>query len=180
MKYCRDCRRLWPTEALFCGSCRRSFGGRRCNAGHLSPATASCCTTCGSRKLSLAARHTDLALPVRAVACVVGLLLLKFIFANLWAILAIVVRSMWALASFVVGDSVREALATIFPTIVVATLIWIAFRKILGRHSGAGKGIERLTWLLLVALTRAAARLARQLVVWITTRSSGPPRGGRP
>jgi len=52
MRLCLSCHRLWPRDALFCGGCARSFGGRLCSARHLSPASAHVCVQCGRDDLS--------------------------------------------------------------------------------------------------------------------------------
>ena len=52
MKLCLSCRRLWPREALLCGYCGCSFGGRLCSRRHISPASARCCIICGQTELT--------------------------------------------------------------------------------------------------------------------------------
>lgn len=52
MRLCLFCYRLWPRDALFCGACGRSFGGRLCPARHLSPRSARVCVQCGRDELS--------------------------------------------------------------------------------------------------------------------------------
>ena len=52
MRLCRNCRYLANREAVFCPHCARSFGGRRCAKGHLSPPGAVCCQICGTAELS--------------------------------------------------------------------------------------------------------------------------------
>lgn len=52
MIICRSCFTVWPDEALYCGQCKRSFGGRRCPKGHLSPPSVTACVQCASTELS--------------------------------------------------------------------------------------------------------------------------------
>jgi RNA polymerase subunit RPABC4/transcription elongation factor Spt4 len=52
MQYCRSCKYLSPTGAIYCGSCGRSFGGRRCPQNHLSPQDSQVCIQCGTIELS--------------------------------------------------------------------------------------------------------------------------------
>lgn len=52
MRLCLTCYRVWPREAILCGHCGRSFGGRRCPRRHLSPAAARCCVQCGATPLT--------------------------------------------------------------------------------------------------------------------------------
>lgn len=52
MILCRKCRRLWPAGTNWCGTCRARLGGRECEDEHVSPVHSTCCTTCGSTRLS--------------------------------------------------------------------------------------------------------------------------------
>jgi hypothetical protein len=46
------CRKLWPAGTIWCGTCHGTLGKRHCPDGHASPLFATCCTTCGSTRLS--------------------------------------------------------------------------------------------------------------------------------
>ena len=52
MRLCLSCYHIWPGEAILCGHCGRSFGGRLCARRHLSPASARCCIQCGHPQLT--------------------------------------------------------------------------------------------------------------------------------
>lgn len=160
MKYCLNCRRLWPAQAQICGSCRCSFGGRLCSSKHLSPAGSVCCVTCGSRKLLQHARYVNLSLPVILASWLVGLLLLKLLISNIGALVAFVIGGIEVVGSFLLGQSLGAFFGGIFQITVVCALIWLAFRRILGRNSFPVKAFE--------SLLRQCARQAPHLIRWTT------------
>lgn len=77
MIICRSCRSSWPDSALYCGKCKRSFGGRRCPKNHLSPKNAAFCLICGSRELSRPADSLSFGCASRTIAWLVVLILVK-------------------------------------------------------------------------------------------------------
>ena len=77
MWLCRGCRRVTPgRDAVYCVYCSRSFGGRRCPHGHLSPADAISCARCraSDSELSQATGAVNIGWLPRLLAwgCVVG------------------------------------------------------------------------------------------------------------
>src|SRR5713226_4221950 len=52
MKRCHDCGRLSPEGAVFCGTCRSSFGVKLCPKLHINPVEVKYCSVCGSEELS--------------------------------------------------------------------------------------------------------------------------------
>ena len=52
MRYCLSCKYLSPSDAVYCGHCARSFGGRRCPQHHLSPSDSKVCIQCGTSELT--------------------------------------------------------------------------------------------------------------------------------
>ena len=52
MKFCYQCGRLTAGEALFCGSCGRTYDVKLCPRLHPNPRHAEVCSQCGSRELS--------------------------------------------------------------------------------------------------------------------------------
>lgn len=60
MRLCLSCYHLWPGDALLCGHCARSFGGRLCARHHRSPASARCCVQCGLTELTVPTRSFPL------------------------------------------------------------------------------------------------------------------------
>lgn len=52
MRYCLSCKYLSPNDAVYCGHCARSFGGRRCTQHHLSPPDSKVCIQCGATELT--------------------------------------------------------------------------------------------------------------------------------
>lgn len=159
MKYCLNCRRLWPYSAQICGSCRGSFGGRLCSNKHLSPIGATCCTICGSKKLLQAARYVDLTVPVFLASWAIGLLLIKLVIANLGSILGLALQALSVVGSFLLGQSVGLFVGSLFQLAVVCGLIYLAFRKILGKDSMPVKWFESAAkW-----GVRQAPRVARSI-----------------
>lgn len=179
MIYCRDCHRFWPSGAVFCGCCRRSFGGRRCESGHLSPTVASCCITCGSRKLTRAAPYADMGCLLRMFAIALGLVSFKVLLANFGLVGGLLACTVGFLWSFVIGDSASSLFGGLITLTIVLVLFWIAIRRILGPESRAARGVEKLAMAILVACGKAALKIVRFLIVWIATRSQSGPRGGR-
>jgi hypothetical protein len=49
---CLKCKRMWPQGTLWCGTCRSRLGARECEDEHTTPLKSTCCTTCGSTRLS--------------------------------------------------------------------------------------------------------------------------------
>lgn len=49
---CGTCGRLWPKGTTWCGNCRKTLGTSICPEGHQNPVDVSCCTACGSQKLT--------------------------------------------------------------------------------------------------------------------------------
>ncbi len=83
MIFCLDCRRAWPGDSKRCGSCGRTFHGRRCPSDHLSPVAASKCVACGSDELSETARSLRLDGVARMLAWLCAPLVAKALWANL-------------------------------------------------------------------------------------------------
>lgn len=113
MIICRSCRSAWPDSALYCGKCRRSFGGRRCPKNHLSPKDAAYCLTCGSRELSTAADSLSLGWAARILAWILALALLRLA----WPIIAFTAMPIlgacdW-LSGFLLGTKASELLGTV-------------------------------------------------------------------
>ena len=76
MLYCRSCKYLSPSESIYCGSCGRSFGGRRCPNHHLSPPDSRVCVQCGTPELSEATPSLAPLGTVRIVGIIVSGLVL--------------------------------------------------------------------------------------------------------
>jgi hypothetical protein len=80
MRLCLTCRYLSPRDALYCGHCARSFGGRRCPHHHLSPPDANVCIRCGAAELSEAARSLSVSALVQGA--LVGVIALALVLAG--------------------------------------------------------------------------------------------------
>nr|WP_309695483.1 zinc ribbon domain-containing protein [Armatimonas sp.] len=72
MRYCSTCKFMSPRDALYCGHCARSFGGRRCPHHHLSPPDAKVCVQCGSPELTEAAGFLSVTGALRTVLLLAG------------------------------------------------------------------------------------------------------------
>lgn len=182
MKYCLDCRRAWPSEALICGTCRRSFGGRLCANKHLNPAGSTCCVTCGSRKLLHPARYLNLSSPICLCSWLVGILLLKLAVANFGILVGLAVSVVEAVGSFVIGLPLGQLFASLPQAAVVLGLLWLGFRRILGVNSQLVKAIERLSALCARQLPHVIRWTAKTIARAISSRpqqDKPPLRGGR-
>lgn len=115
-----------------------------CSNKHLSPIGASCCTICGSKKLLQAARYVDLTMPVFLASWAIGLLLIKLLIANFGSILGLAYQALSLVGSFLLGQSVGLFVGSLFQLAVACGLIYLAFRKILGKDSMPVKAIEIL------------------------------------
>lgn len=75
MKLCLGCRRLFESEATYCGHCDLPFV-RRCSEGHPNPrGTGASCLTCGLTPLSEAVSYCELAwftLPLGVLGAIGG------------------------------------------------------------------------------------------------------------
>jgi hypothetical protein len=179
MKLCLDCRRVWPAEALICGSCRRSFGGRLCPGRHLSPSRAACCTTCGSRKLLQPARFLNLGLPTRLCAWAIGLLLLKLAIANLGTLIHLAACFAFQLGSWLVGAPLVHLVCLLLPYVVVTLIFWVGFRTILGAKSLPVQMMERAFLYTLRNSPKVLAWWARTAVKAISRRSTPSNQSGK-
>ncbi len=74
MKRCNDCNRLSPDGALFCGTCRATFGVKLCPNRHLNPTNVTYCLQCGSEELTRPHKMPNR--NVQLIAYAAGLLLL--------------------------------------------------------------------------------------------------------
>jgi RNA polymerase subunit RPABC4/transcription elongation factor Spt4 len=52
MKYCNHCGKMTAGEALYCGTCGRTYDVKLCPRHHVNPRGAEVCSKCGSRELS--------------------------------------------------------------------------------------------------------------------------------
>jgi len=76
MIQCGSCGKLWPEGTVWCGSCRKTLGKRLCSEGHENPLDVSCCTVCGSNKLTPATPSRSLRPATWLVVAAVSLILL--------------------------------------------------------------------------------------------------------
>ncbi len=178
MKYCLNCRRLWPYSAQICGACRGSFGGRLCSNKHLSPIGSTCCTICGSKKLLQAARYLDLTMPVFLASWVVGLLLIKLLISNLGAALGLALHVLGFIGSFLLGESMGIFLGSLIQLTIVCALIFLAFRKILGKDALPVKWLEGLLKYVMRQVPHVARWTVKAILKMIA--GSGKARGAAP
>jgi RNA polymerase subunit RPABC4/transcription elongation factor Spt4 len=89
MKYCNECGRMTPGEALYCSHCGRTYDVRLCPRQHVSPRGAEVCAKCGSRELSTP--HPAIPMGLRFLALMARLVLgLLLFYATLELVIALV------------------------------------------------------------------------------------------
>jgi hypothetical protein len=149
---CLHCRRLWPRESRFCGTCHHSFGGRVCPKQHLSPSFARCCTTCGSSELSRFGRSLSLnfiSLAITLGVALIGTRLLLACWRPLLNGCVWLLETCFALAAGLSWeDAVAGLLSRILPFVVVLVVVvallpkrWREWAgKTLTRSAGAAVG----------------------------------------
>jgi len=77
MTICLSCYHCWPESAIYCGSCQRTFQGRRCPHAHLSPKDARYCIECGTSDLSVPTKWITTGWVCRLAAWMVAFCFLK-------------------------------------------------------------------------------------------------------
>ena len=157
MTFCLDCRRVWPREALICGTCRRSFGGRLCDNKHISFATATNCTICGSRKLLQPARYMRLQFPIMLLASIVMLFLIKLLLSKLALLIQLSFDAVSLIFQFLTGHELYAVLSGFTILIGALYMMWIGVRRIIGPESSPVRLVEYLV----PALLRQSADLLR-------------------
>jgi hypothetical protein len=78
MKYCYQCGKMTAGEALFCGSCGRSYDVKLCPRLHMNPRGAEVCSKCGSRELSTPQPKVPMSWRLLAIVARIGLGLVLF------------------------------------------------------------------------------------------------------
>ncbi len=86
MKYCYQCGKMTAGEALFCGTCGRSYDVKLCPRLHSNPRGAEVCSKCGSRELSTPQPKIPMSWRLLAILARLGIGLMLF-----YASLALVV-----------------------------------------------------------------------------------------
>lgn len=89
MKYCYQCGKLTAGEALYCGTCGRTYDVKLCPRHHVNPRGAEVCSQCGSRELSTPQPRIPMSLRLLALLSRLGLGLLLF-YATLCLVIALV------------------------------------------------------------------------------------------
>jgi hypothetical protein len=89
MKYCYQCGKMTAGEALFCGSCGRSYDVKLCPRMHMNPRGAEVCSKCGSRELSTPGPKIPMSWRLLAILARLGLGLVLF-YASLSLVIALV------------------------------------------------------------------------------------------
>ena len=78
MKYCYQCGKMTAGEALYCGTCGRTYDVKLCPRSHVNPRGAEVCSKCGSRELSTPQPKVPMSLRLLALLVRLGLGLLLF------------------------------------------------------------------------------------------------------
>jgi DNA-directed RNA polymerase subunit RPC12/RpoP len=144
MKLCLNCYRGWPNDSIICGNCRRSFGGRLCSNKHMSAATASNCTTCGSRKLLAPTKYVSLHVPVTLLSLFILLLAAKITIAFFGEIISLFFLVLSAVFAFLTGHDLRSVAMTALTVVIVSGFVWLLVRRIAGSESAVIAAIEFL------------------------------------
>ena len=103
MILCRSCGRVSTGSPVFCEGCGKSFNAAICPAKHENSPGASYCATCGSDELSKVTEGARLGVPNKAIAIVVGLILLKILLPFLPGLLGFLFHILGWLIQFVFG-----------------------------------------------------------------------------
>ena len=130
--FCLHCRRLWPSEARFCGHCGRSFGGRYCQKGHRSPPSAHRCVLCGDVRLTLHTAYVSLGWLYCGLSS--GCLMLLVLILGVALLLAL--RAASTGVAGVLGRALRGAeavLIAVVPPLVLIALLLSALPESVGR-----------------------------------------------
>lgn len=127
MKICLSCRQAWPDSSAYCGTCQRSFDGRRCPHGHLSPTRAQCCLQCGNSDLSESTQSANTGTFTRILAWVIFIVLLKLTRAQVIPLAGQILSFGDWLAGFVFGARISELFAKViqafFPLAILTLVI---------------------------------------------------------
>ncbi len=88
MILCLACKRLSPAGSNWCGACKSTLGKRICSEGHQTLLSASCCSICGSTKLSPGVPSLNLRLAIHCLSLVLAYLFIPPLAKHMWSILA--------------------------------------------------------------------------------------------
>lgn len=163
MILCLHCRRLWPNQAQICGLCRRSFGGRLCPHGHLSPALSRYCSTCGNKKLLQPAKYLKLGCLTQLLVCVSLLIILKLCIAHFSVLCSIAFGATTTISSFLLGRSPIDIFLVALPSVINIAVTWIVLRIVLGKDAVLTRVFEQGSFKLFRYLIRFLIDSARIL-----------------
>ena len=144
MKLCLNCYRAWPSDSIICGNCRRSFGGRLCNNKHMSAASASNCTTCGSRKLLAPTKYLSMPVPVALLSLLILLLGAKITIAFFGQIVNFLFLVLSTIFAFVTGQDLQSVALIVLTVAVTSGFVWFLVRRTVGSESAVVAAIEFL------------------------------------
>ena len=88
MKFCYQCGKMTAGEALFCGTCGRSYDAKLCPRLHVNPRGAEVCSKCGSRELSTPQPKIPMSWRLLAIVARLGIGLALF-YASLSLVIAV-------------------------------------------------------------------------------------------
>jgi len=89
MKYCYQCGKMTAGEALFCGTCGRSYDVKLCPRLHQNPRGAEVCSKCGSRELSTPQPKIPMGWRLLAILVRLGIGIMLF-YASLCLVIALI------------------------------------------------------------------------------------------
>ena len=171
MIICRSCHSAWPDTALYCGKCKRSFGGRRCPKGHLSPRGSTYCLTCGSKDMSVPADSVSFGLASKVIAWCLAVVLLKVCWPVLGIIAALLLGVCDWLFGLIVGVRASDLFWQLFCLLLnlavltgIFALMIPGFRRNLPSISRFGWKLARAVWKLGYPALRLAFRALKSLI----------------
>ena len=160
MILCLGCKRLSSRGARYCSYCRRSFSGRLCEKGHLSPMGAKCCSECGSSDLAKPTKAIRLSALTFLAACSAAALLVKLLVAYWVPVLEFALGVLMWLVSFLFGSIFTNFVGSLLPMLLVVVWFGYCFARILG--------VDGQKYLNSIAgVARMALRTAAQVTLWL-------------
>lgn len=132
MILCRSCGRVSTGSPVFCEGCGKSFNAAICPAKHENSPGASYCATCGSDELSKVTKGVRLGVPNKAIAIVVGLILLKILLPFLPGVLGFLFKIFGWLIQSVFGPLICLLWNWLFAWLLILGLIGVVLQIISG------------------------------------------------
>ena len=165
MILCLTCHRLSGADAKYCGSCKRSFKGRRCKSGHLSPLASMVCVECGSKRLSNGTPALNLRWLTSGLSWLVTLIAIRLVLAHTDVVLSFLLRLMSFAFGLITGTSFACFVCRIFAFASFLAILLVVFGLFVGKPevaiSFAGRSIKYLANITVNVLSHLVRMLVR-------------------